>query len=287
MSFSGIKKFFISPFINLIANICIIFFIYKLWFSIFLKSNILTYPALLFINIMRLKKNIYILTFILLAFPSFAQKQKVQYQPYADHKLYHLGFHVGLHTQDLILTNNGIAAPGGEIFFAEIPNYNPGFSVGVIGDLFLNPYMNLRTSPTIHFGDKTIFFKEQATDEIERVSLRSNYLSIPLDLKISSMRLNNYRPYIIGGVYGAIDMGRKKGQPMLLKQIDYGIEFGFGCTFYMPSFFRLSPEIKFKFGLPDMLEKNRDDLLNDTDKIYTNSLSKATTRMIILTFNFE
>jgi len=234
-----------------------------------------------------LKKIVYILTFFLLVFPSLAQKRKIQNQPYADQKLYHLGFHVGLHTQDLILTNNGLASPDGKILFAEIPNYSPGFSVGVIGDLFLNPYMNLRITPTIHFGDKTIFFKEPGSEEDKRISVRSNYLSIPLDLKISAMRLNNCRPYIIGGVYGAMDMGRKKGQPILLKPVDYGIEFGLGCTFYMASFFRLSPEIKFKFGLPDMIEKDRSDLLNEADKIYTNSLSKATTRMIVLTFNFE
>ena len=234
-----------------------------------------------------MKKIIYILTIIILSAPSFAQKRKVQINPYADHKLYHFGFHIGLHTQDLILTNNGIASPDGEILFAEIPNYAPGFSIGVMGDLFLNPYMNLRITPTIHFGDKTVYFKEWTTKEnYDNISIRSNYLSIPLDVKISSMRLNNCRPYISGGVYGAIDMGRKKGNPLLLKQVDYGIQFGVGCTIYMP-YFRLSPELKFKLGLPDMLEKNRDDLLKESDKIFTNALSKATTRMIVLTFNFE
>ena len=233
-----------------------------------------------------MKKIVYILTLILFAFPSFAQKRKVQNQPYADHKLYHFGFHIGLHTQDLILTNNGIASPGGEKLFAEIPSYSPGFSIGVIGDLFLNPYMNLRTTPTIHFGDKTIYFKDFANDEEILTNIRSNYLSIPLNLKISSMRLNNYRPYIIGGIYGAIDMGQKKGNPILLKQIDYGFEFGVGCNIYMP-FFKLAPELKFKFGLPNMLENDRADLTNEADKIYTNSLSRATTRMIVLTFNFE
>ena len=235
---------------------------------------------------MLLKKFVYILTLFFIAFPSFAQKRKIQNLPYADHKLYHFGFHVGLHTQDLILTNNGITAPDGEILFAEIPNYSPGFSVGVIGDLFLNPYMNLRIIPTIHFGDKTLCFIEQKSLEEKLISVRSNYLSIPLNVKISSMRLNNCRPYILGGVYGAFDMGRKKGNPILLNQIDYGLEFGLGCSIYM-RFFRLAPELKFKFGLPDMLEKSREDLLNETDKIYSNSLSKATTRMIVLTFNFE
>jgi hypothetical protein len=233
-----------------------------------------------------LKKIVYIVTFILFALPSFSQKRKVQNQPYADYKLYHFGFHVGLHSQDLLLTNNGRVTPDGQTWFAEIPDYAPGFSVGVTGDLFLNPYMNLRLSPTIHFGDKTILFKELTSEEEKQVSVRSNYLSVPLDLKISSMRLNNCRPYIIGGVYGALDMGRKKGNPLLLKQIDYGFEFGFGCNIYMP-YFKLAPELKFKFGLPDMLEKNRSDLNNEADRIYTDALSKATTRMIILTFNFE
>ena len=235
---------------------------------------------------MRLKRIVFIFACTVFAFPSWAQKRKVQHQPYADHKLFHLGFHVGLHTQDLIFTNNGIAAPDGETWFAEIPNYLPGFSVGVIGDLFMNPYMNLRLIPTIHFGDKTVIFKESTSEEEKRVNMRTNYLSIPLDVKISSMRLNNCRPYIIGGAYGAIELGQKKGNPLLMKPIDYGIEFGLGCTFYSP-LFRLSPELKFKFGLPDILEKNRDDLPNEADKIFTNALSKATSRMIVLTFNFE
>lgn len=72
-----------------------------------------------------------------------AQKEKVKNQPYADLKWFHLGFHVGLHAQDLILTNTGVAT-NGETWYAEIPSYSPGFSVGVIGDMYLNPYFNLR-----------------------------------------------------------------------------------------------------------------------------------------------
>jgi hypothetical protein len=109
---------------------------------------------------------------------------------------------------------------------------------------------------------------------------------LPLDVKFSSMRLNNYRPYVLTGVFGAFDMGRKKGEPLLLKGFDYGLEFGFGCDIYLP-FFKLCPEIKFCFGLADVLEKNRPDLLLESDMIMTNALSKATSRMIVFTFNFE
>jgi hypothetical protein len=233
-----------------------------------------------------LRKIVCVILLIINAISSLSQKRTVQNQPYADYKLYHLGFHVGLHSQDLLLTNNGIASPDGRILFAGIPNYSPGFSVGVISDLFLNPYMNLRLTPTIHFGDKTVFFKDLENEEETRVGVRSSYLSIPLDLKISSMRLNNYRPYILGGVYAAFDLGRKKGYQLLMKQLDYGFEFGFGCNIYMP-YFKLAPEIKFRFGLPDIMEHDRPDLAGEADKIYTNALSKATTRMVVITFNFE
>ncbi|MDR2384980.1 MAG: PorT family protein [Tannerella sp.] len=233
-----------------------------------------------------MRRIVYIILLVMIAFSSYSQKRKVQNQPYADYKLYHWGFHVGFHSQDLLLTNNGIASPDGKILFAEIPDYSPGFSVGVIGDLFLNPYMNLRLTPTIHFGDRSVLFKDFKNGEETRVSVRSNYLSVPLDLKISSMRLNNCRPYILGGIYGAADLGRKKGYQLLMKSLDYGFEFGIGCTVYMP-YFKLAPEIKFKFGLPDIMMHDRPDLINEADKIYTNALSKVTTRMVVFTFNFE
>lgn len=216
-----------------------------------------------------------------------AQKEKVKNQPYADQKWFHLGFHVGIHAQDLILTNSG-ATTDGEIWFAEIPSYSPGFSVGVIGDLYLNPYFNLRLIPSIHFGDKKFVFRCQDAEEdnMYTSTVRSNYLTFPLSVKYSAFRVNNYRPYLIGGIYGAFDLGRKKGNPILLKSADFGLEFGLGCDIYLP-FFKLCPELKFSFGLVDLLEKDRGDLADKELIKYPNSLSKATSRMVTLTFNFE
>lgn len=214
-----------------------------------------------------------------------AQTERVKNQPYADLKLFHLGFHVGMHTQDLILTHSGLTE-NGETWFAEIPSYSPGFSVGVIGDMYLNPYLNLRVTPSIHFGDKSFIFREKTSGEEYRTNIRSNYIYLPVDLKYTALRLNNYRPYLIGGVYGAMDVGRKKDNPLLLKMFDFGLEIGVGCDFYLP-YFKFCPELKFCFGLTNMLDKNRPDLLDRDLMKYTNALSKATTRMIVLTFNFE
>ena len=216
---------------------------------------------------------------------AMAQRERVKNQPYADMKWFHLGFHVGLHTQDLILTHSGVST-NGETWFAEIPSYSPGFSVGVIGDLYLNPYLNLRFTPAIHFGDKKFLFREQSSGEEFTTNVRSSYLNFPLDLKYTALRLNNYRPYILAGAYGSFDIGRKKGNPLLLKSTDFGLEFGMGCDLYLP-FFKLCPELKFCFGLVDLLEKDRPDLVDQTTLKYTQALSQATSRMIVLTFNFE
>jgi hypothetical protein len=215
-----------------------------------------------------------------------AQKEEVKNQPYVDMKLFHLGFHIGLHAQDLILTHTGSLTPSGQTWFAEIPAYSPGFSVGIIGDMLVSPYFNLRLIPSIHFGDKQFIFREYESGEKYTTSLRSNYVTLPLELKYSSLRLNNYRPYLTGSVYGALDLGRKKGEAILLKNVDYGVSVGLGCDFYF-SFFKLCPELKFFFGLRDLIEKNRTDLSQPELGIYTDAISRGTSRMIVLTFNFE
>jgi hypothetical protein len=232
------------------------------------------------------KKASMLLISCLLASSLFAQKQTVKNQPYGDYKLYHFGITVGLNFQDLLLTNSGLPADNGEIWYATIPNYSPGFSVGLIADLYLNPYMNLRFTPSLSFGDKSFEFVEQASNERYTTTVRSNYLMAPLDLKIRSMRLNNYRPYVIAGAYTALDLGIKKDEPLLLKPMNYGLTIGLGCDFYLP-IIKVAPEIRFCFGLNNVVEKNRSDLTDFSLIKYSNAITKGMPRMIIFTFNFE
>ena len=232
------------------------------------------------------KKTYLIFIFCFLGGSLFAQKQTVKNQPYGDYKLYHFGITVGLNFQDMILTNSGLIAENGETWFATIPNYSPGLTVGLIADLFLNPYMNLRFTPSLSFGDKAFEFVEPESDERYKTVVRSNYLMAPLDLKIRSMRLNNYRPYIIAGAYAALDLGIKKDEPLLLKPMNYGITIGLGCDFYLP-IVKIAPEIRFCFGLNNVVVKNRTDLTDLSLIKYSNAVSKGMPRMIIFTFNFE
>jgi len=228
---------------------------------------------------------------LLLISNMYAQKQKVKNQPYGDYKLYHFGISIGMNFQDAILTNSGAVytdpATGNlERWYATIPDYSPGFTVGLIADLFLNPYMNLRFSPSLSFGDKGFEFVETVSNQRLKTTVRSNYLMAPLDLKFRAYRLNNFRPYVLTGIYTTLDLSVKTDEPVLLKPVDYGLSIGLGSDFYLP-FVKIAPEIRFCFGLKNIIEKNRTDL-TDYNKIkYTDALTKGLSRMIIFTVNFE
>ena len=99
-----------------------------------------------------MKKNYHILS-ILLVFISLATafnanarefNDKLMNRPYADLRRWHLGFSVGLHTQDLNFTNNGYVTENGESWFIEQPEFAPGFCVNGLIDLRLNQYFNAR-----------------------------------------------------------------------------------------------------------------------------------------------
>ena len=219
-----------------------------------------------------------------------AQERKVQNRPYIDMRRWHYGFLFGMHMQDLELVNNGyihtLEDGTKESWFAEVPGYTPGFSVGVLGELRLTEYFALRFIPTMYFGDKTVCFREQLSGAIERQAVKSTYLSVPVDIKCSAQRFNNYRPYVVAGVAPMYDLTVKRQKALLVRRADVAFEVGFGCDFYLP-FFKLIPELKFCFGLADVLVKDRRDLSDKNLLKYTQSLSEATNRMMVFTLYFE
>lgn len=234
-----------------------------------------------------MKRKLICILSLLLCITAFAQERKLQNRPYIDQRKFHYGFFVGFHMQDLELTNNGYIDPASsEQWYAEVDNYSPGFSVGVLGEMRLNTYLSLRLTPTMHFGQKHISFHEQVSGRDSTQNMKSVYISIPLDLKISGPRFNNYRPYILAGVNPMIDLTTKKQKALLMKPFDCYLEIGMGCDIYLP-FFKLIPELKFCFGLANILQKNRTDLVDKNLIKFSNALDDASAKMIVLTLYFE
>ena len=229
---------------------------------------------------------LYILLLLLLPQGTMAQERKVQNKPYIDYRRLHYGFFVGVHMQDKEFVNNGFVTPEGESWFADVTQYNPGFSVGVLADLRLGEYFSLRTLPTMHFGQNSIVFREQGSGEISRQLVKTTYVALPFHLKYAAERFNNYRPYVMAGVSPMMNLTVKKQKQLLLKKFDFMVEVGFGCDYYLP-FFKLIPELRFAFSLLDVLEKERKDLLDANYIKFTQSVDKVASKMVILSFYFE
>lgn len=219
-----------------------------------------------------------------------AQERKVQNRPYIDMRRWHYGFLIGTHMQDLEFVNNGyihtLEDGTQESWFTDVAGYTPGFSVGVLGELKLTEYISMRIIPTMYFGDKTVTFREQMSGAVVQQAIKSTYLSIPVDVKWSAERFNNYRPYVVAGVAPMMDLTVKRQRELLVQRADVALEVGFGCDLYLP-FFKLIPELKFCFGLADVLVQKRADLTDMNLLKYTRSLDSATSRMMVLTFYFE
>lgn len=235
-----------------------------------------------------MKKMLLTLVAVLLLLPlgAVAQERKVQNKPYIDYRRLHYGFFVGMHVQDMEFVNNGFVTESGEAWYADVAQYNPGFSVGVLADLRLGEHFSLRAIPTMHFGQNNIVFREQNSGELSRQSVKTTYIALPLHVKFAAERFNNYRPYITAGIDPMLNLTVKKQKQLLLKKFDLMLEFGLGCDFYLP-FFKLIPEVKFAFSLLDVLQKERKDLLDANLLKFTQSVDKVTSKMIIISFYFE
>lgn len=235
-----------------------------------------------------------------LALAAAAQERIAQNKPYIDLRPLHFGILVGVHLQDIELQNVGpqtVAAPDGtqqeQTILCDADNWNPGFSVGVLAELRLNANLSLRFTPTMHFGAKHLrFINLSQTDDNgrphrETQDMKNTYISLPVDLKFSAPRFNNYRPYVMAGVNPMINLSGGDQDYVRLKRYDTFIEVGLGCDLYL-KYFKLIPELKFCYSLSDALDKGHADRLQDPNmRAYAKSVSAGHSKMFVLTFYFE
>ena len=226
--------------------------------------------------------------------------RKIQYKPYIDLRPMHFGILVGMNLQDIELDNVGpqtITLEDGttheETIICDDDRWNAGFSVGVLADLRLSQHLNVRFTPTMHFGAKHLFFRsltetDQEGRPIEATQdMKNTYISLPIDLKFSAQRWNNYRPYITAGISPMLNLTSKNQEYIQLKKTDLLLEVGLGVDLYLP-FFKLIPELKFCYSLQDALDHDHANELQDVNlRKYTNAVSRGASKMIVLTFYFE
>ena len=229
-----------------------------------------------------------------------AQERKIQNKPYIDLRPMHFGILVGMNLQDMEFENIGpqtITLDDGttqeSTILCDADKWNAGFSVGVLADLRLSQHLNLRFAPSMHFGAKHLTFRNLTETDSEgrpleaTQDMKNTYIALPIDLKFSAQRWNNYRPYITAGVSPMINLTSKNQEYIQLKRSDFFVEVGLGVDLYLP-FFKLIPELKFCYSLRDALDHDHAGELQDVNqRKYTNAVSRGASKMIVLTLYFE
>lgn len=228
-----------------------------------------------------------------------------------DDKRIHFGFTLGVNTTDfafshfptladnpkfnpdplLIETIDGQQMLGSSKIRADLQTLVPGFTVAIVTSLRLTESFDLRFLPGMSFGERKLVYNIPIQDinaekiTIEYFSIKSTFLDFPLLLKYKSRRVNNQRPYLIGGGAYRIDISKTGVKDLVrIKPISAYLEAGVGWDVYL-QFFRLSTELKFSFGLNNVLDVGPSTTTQK--QVYTNAFSSLRSNVFTLSFHFE
>jgi hypothetical protein len=230
----------------------------------------------------------------------FGQRRSFRYENYAHHdqKVYHFGFSLGFNRMDFALKPienfhtlglGGFTTPTSEFdtLYSVLSRAENGFNIGIVSNLKLAPQWDLRFIPTLSFGDRNIIyhgFKNFApitrTQQIE-----STFLDFPLHLKYKSVRMTNSRVFVIGGFKYSYDLASAEDKEELedevlarIKKNDFYYEMGVGFEYYF-YYFKFATEIKASFGLRDILARE--------NNMFSNSIDRLNSKIIMVSFTFE
>lgn len=222
---------------------------------------------------------------ILLAQTSMAQPRELNQYDH-DSKPYYFGitlgsnmsrFHPQLHSR--FLENDSV-------LIAEPKNSN-GFALGLLATARLSDRFQLRFNPQLMFTERNIYYKlkhpEGGETNINK-TIESVIVTFPVQVKLQSDRIGNFRVYMMSGIKGDIDLASnaraKKAEDLVkIRKYDYGVELGLGFNFFFESFI-FSPEIKISNGLGNIHSR-------DPNLKYSSVFDKIQSRMVVFSIHIE
>ncbi len=204
--------------------------------------------------------------------------------PDHDDKLYYFGITFGLNFS-VHRINYTSSFASTDTFKRIQPLWQPGFNLGLLGNLRLSRFVDFRFVPSLAFAEKRLRFEYgPPKDSISERSIESIYMHLPFQFKFKSDRIKNFRFYgLTGGKFdydlAANARSKRPDEFLKINPIDYGFELGVGFEFFNPNFI-FSPEIKISQGLANQLYRDQGLQL-------TNAIDRLSTRMIVISIHLE
>ncbi|WP_127845367.1 type IX secretion/gliding motility protein PorT/SprT [Psychroflexus aestuariivivens] len=164
----------------------------------------------------------------------------------------------------------------------------PSFNVGLIGNLRINDYLDLRLEPGVVFANRNLTFPNFEAQNDAFREVKSSYIHIPLLVKFSTKRLNNFKPFVVAGASISHNLSSNQDNPddnsagqFRMKKQNYYYEVGFGVDFYL-EYFKFTPSIRGVFGMSDELVRDE-----NPNSPWTSNIESLKTRGIFINFTFQ
>lgn len=233
-----------------------------------------------------------------------AQKRRVLNMPAYNYEPYHFGFILGINHMLFAVKpvdnlpyvkwnpNQSPDVYGDSLFVYSVTSTpTPGFSVGILANLRLGKYTDLRFIPALSFGERLLNYNilrfkdgEPLYVEITK-SITSTIVEIPLEFRYKSKRLNNVGAYVLTGAKYSLDLASQKKESSgtanttaKLHRNDFSLEVGVGFEFYTP-YFKFGTEAKMGYGFRN--------LILHEDNLYSGSIEELRSKVFLLSFTFE
>ena len=237
-----------------------------------------------------MKKNISIILLLLICHSASAQlfsKERIKNQENFDKQFLTWGYYLGFNSYDFKFNYN-------QDLKDILVKTSIGFNVGLIGDMRLNNHFNLRFEPGLYISqrdlqyDESYFYGTMLNDSQLTREVKSTYIHFPLLLKVSTKRLNNFKPFVVGGFSTALNLSSNEKNPddnkvgqFRTKTNMLFYEVGFGIDFYL-EWFKFTPSIRGVFALNDEVVKDA-----EPDSPWTGNIASMKTRGVFVNFTFQ
>lgn len=238
-----------------------------------------------------MRKLLILFTLLLVVNTSSAQlftKEKVQNNQNMDKKQLSWGYYFGVNNLDFKFDYNDNK---GDITTLK----STGFNVGLVGDFRVNDYVNLRLEPGLVITTRELMYPENYFEGIPDTNdsdllreVKSTYVYLPLLLRLSTKRLNNFKPFITFGVATSLNLSSNEKNPddnsngeFRTKKNVLFYDIGFGIDFYL-YWFKFTPSIRGVFAINDELVRDV-----DPNSPWTSNVNSMKTRGVFINLTFR
>lgn len=197
----------------------------------------------------------------------------------------HFGMSLGLNYMDFTIHHSRDFWFLDSIYSIEnIPQL--GININIVTNLNLNENFCFRFLPGLNLGQRNLeyWIKKDTIFYSHTMRIESTFLDFPFLFKYNGVRLNNFRPYLIGGGSIKFDLASQKKirdeeRPKIrLKRMSYYYEFGFGSDFFL-EYFKFAIELKYVVGINNVIVPDNTQ--------FTRSIERMNSKMLMLSFTFE